>query len=73
MKLIQEPAISTPPDIFAAGWEIVKDRDTDYLRFSARHWVEESGLCDTEEEAARECREYLGLPPPPDSSSNGLH
>lgn len=34
------------------GWDIVKDDATDGYRFQARHWDEESGLFDTDWEAA---------------------
>jgi hypothetical protein len=40
------------------GYEIRKDIDTDYYRFHARHWVEDSGLYDTPEEAAEACIRY---------------
>ena len=37
----------TPSDIRDAGYEIVKDDETDAYRFRARFFVEDSGLCDT--------------------------
>jgi hypothetical protein len=51
----------TPGDIRDAGYEIVKDDETDAYRFRARFFVEDSGLCDTPEEAAKACRIALGL------------
>lgn len=41
--------------VFDLGFEILQDEDTDYYYFAARNWVEDSGLCDTPEEAARAC------------------
>lgn len=49
----------TPSDIYAAGYEIKKDTETDYFRFCARNWVEDSGLFDTPEEAADALRKLL--------------
>ncbi|WP_046868840.1 hypothetical protein [Microvirga massiliensis] len=51
----------TPSDIRDAGYEIVKDDETDAYRFRARLFVEDSGLCDTPEQAAKACRIALGL------------
>lgn len=39
------------------GFDIVKDTETDYYRFVARAWVEDSCLFDTEREAAQACIE----------------
>mgnify|MGYP001563697949 FL=1 len=41
--------------VFDLGYEIKKDIETDYWRFCARNWVEDSGLFDTWEEAAQAC------------------
>ena len=48
-----------------AGWEVVKDPSgtTDYWIFRNRFAVEDSGLCDTPEEAARLCCEHNDIEP----------
>lgn len=47
--------------VFDAGYEVVKDSESDYYRWRARNWVEESGLIDTEEEAYFSCVELNSL------------
>lgn len=47
------PQLAKP--VFDLGYEVIKDTETDYYRYSARFWVEDSGLFDTPDEAAQEC------------------
>lgn len=47
--------------VFEAGYEVVKDTESDYFRWRARNWVEDSGLLDTEEEAYFSCVELNNL------------
>lgn len=49
--------------VFEGGFEVVKDTQTDYYRWSARNWVEDSGLLDTEEEAYFDCVQANDLTP----------
>jgi hypothetical protein len=53
-----------PQEVFQAkiwvqedGFEVVKDDETDCWRWSARNWVEQSGLYDTDDEAYIGCVE----------------
>jgi hypothetical protein len=55
------PHFLIPSDIWDAGYEIVKADETDAYRFRARFLVEDSGLCNTPEEAVKACRIALGL------------
>lgn len=44
-------------ECYKLGFDIRKDTQTDYFRYHARHWVEDSGLFDTPEEACYACIE----------------